>query len=176
MPPLTRRVAVSLLALCLACGDSAGPAVSTLAFDAQLDNQPWRADTAVAIAFGAPTDTTLAVAGSRLLSPTEAQEITLSLPDFRGPGRFALADSTGPGVAAFSISQISGGVVLATQVYHSQAASPGYVLVTSLNRQDSTVAGTFAFEAALIPDTATHRHVSGSFRLRLGFVPVFTVP
>jgi Family of unknown function (DUF6252) len=176
MPAIPKAVAAPLFALSLACGDGGGPNTTALIFDARLDNQPWPADTAVAFAFGAPTDTTLSVAGGRILSPTEEQEISLSLHGFTGTGQVALGDSTAPGIAAFSISQTSGGVVLSTQVYRSLAASPGYIHITSINRQDSIVAGTFAFEAALKPDTAPHRSLSGSFRLRLGFVPVYVVP
>ena len=78
--------------------------------------------------------------------------------------------------AAFTVSQISGGVLVFSIVYRTHASPAGSLTIISIDRADSTVAGRFAFEAALTPDTAPHRHVSGTFRLRLGFVPVYTIP
>lgn len=170
------RLTLLSLALTLACGDDTGPSDRAPVFAARLDAQSWPSDTALAIAFGAPAETTLSVTAARTVSPAQEQEISLALHGFTGPGMAPLGDSTAAGIGSFAILQISGGVVTATTVYRSLASVPGTVTITRLNRADSTVSGTFAFEAALTPDTAPHRHIAGSFTLRLGFVQVFPAP
>lgn len=173
MTALRFSTLVMVSGLCLACSDGSGPSQTLLQLRAAVDNVPWAVDTAGAFAFGAPTDTTLAITAVRTVSAAEEQQISFSVHGFTGQGQFTLADPGSEGVGAFSVSRIAGGVVQSTTVYLTHASPAGTVTITHLDRTDSTVAGTFAFEAALTPDTAPHRHVTGSFRLRLAFVPVF---
>jgi len=58
--------------------------------------------------------------------------------------------------------------------YWTQPQGSGTLTVTGLTQDDSLVTGRFSFEAATIPDSVPHRRVSGSFRLRYQFQPVFT--
>jgi hypothetical protein len=116
------------------------------------------------------------VTAVRSVSAAEEQQISFSLHGFSGSGQATLGDSTAVGIGSFAISQINGGMVVATTVYRTIAAIPGAVTISRLNRSDSTVSGSFAFEAALTPDTAPHRQLRGSFVLRLGFVEVFPPP
>lgn len=172
----TFRLALLGLAFTLACGDDTGPGHPPLSFTAKLDGLAWPSDTAVAIAFGAATDTALSVAAVRSVSAAEEQQISFVLHGFSGTGSDSLGDSTFAGVGAFAISQVSGGVITATTIYRTIAAAPGTVTITRLNRADSTVSGSFAFETALSPDTAPHRQITGSFTIRLEFIPVFVGP
>ncbi len=170
------RLGLLGLAFTLACGDDTGPGHHALSFTAQVDGLSWPSDTAIAIAFGAPTDTTLAVTAVRTVSAAEEQQISFSVHGFSGTGSDSLGDSTFAGIGAFAISQVSGGVITGTKIYRTIASAPGTLTITRVSRSDSTVSGSFAFETALTPDTAPHRQVAGSFTLRLGFVQVFPVP
>ena len=176
MSSIRGQILVLAVSASLACGDGGGPDNTDLHFSGTVDNAPWVEDTAVAIAFGALTDTTLSLTAVRTVSSAEEQGITLSVHGFTGKGQVPLADTNSIAVAAFTVSQISGGVLVSSIVYRTHASPAGSLTITSIDRADSTVAGRFAFEAALTPDTAPHRHVSGTFRLRLGFVPVYTIP
>lgn len=170
------RLGLLGLAFTLACGDDTGPGHQTVSFIAQVNGISWPSDTAVAIAFGAPADTALSVAAVRTVSAAEEQQISFVLHGFSGTGSDTLGDSTFAGVGAFAISQVSGGVVTGSTIYRTMASAPGTVTITRLNRADSTVSGSFAFETALTPDTAPHRQVTGSFTIRLEFIPVFVGP
>lgn len=162
------------LALAAACGDSAGPGnPGALEFTATLDGVVWTADTATAIAFASPTDTTLSIAGVRRVSANEAHEVTLVLRSLGPVGHYPLGDSTSHAIAAFGVSQISGGMVTSSIVYWSGMQVPGSLSITTLSRTDSTVSGSFTFEAATKPDTAQHRRLSGHFRIRYSLVQVY---
>lgn len=167
---------LSMMLLSLACGDGDGPGAGGPFYSVRVNGQAWPSDTAIAMAFGATSDTTLSVAAGRIVSATQEQDITVSLHGFSGTGQAVLGDSTMQGIGSFAILQFAGGVFVAAKVYRSLASAPGSITVTRVDRADSTVSGHFAFEAALSPDTAPHQHISGSFTLRLAFTPVFTVP
>jgi hypothetical protein len=143
-------------------------------FAGTLDGASWIADTAVSIASGSSADTTLVISGVRRVSAQEEQQITLVLRGLGPPGQYQLADTAGQAVAAFTVSQTAGGTLVSTVVYWSEARNPGSLSITEVDRTDSVVTGRFAFEAAMAPESAPHRHVSGHFRIRFVFQSVYT--
>ena len=152
--------------LVLGC-DSGGPSTSgDFSFTATLDGAPWVADTGIALAFAAPTDTSLTISAARRVSPTEEQEITVFLMQYGRLGQSALGDAAAPGMGAFSITQISNDSATGFVSYLTDAREPGLVSITAINRADSTISGTFAFTASTHPDTIAHRRVTGYFRVR----------
>jgi hypothetical protein len=152
-----------LVAVGAACSDSSGPDLNGPAFfTATLDGVSWAGDTTVAVL---TNGSHLSVTGVRSASPTEEQEITLTLEGF-GKGTFVLGDQTAAGVAALTVMQVDNHVVTGISHYLSSPQHPGELRITGISTSDSVVTGSFAFEAASQPDTASHHQVSGQFRVR----------
>ncbi len=163
-----------LLAVVAGSGcDSGGPG-DTAGFDfaATVDGTQWVADTGIAQASASPTDTIITITAARRVSPTEEQEITLSLQSM-GSGQFPLGDIASPAVGAFAIFQVSGDSVTGVASYLTRSTTSGTLTISSLRRSDSLIAGSFAFESSLLPDTVPHRQVTGHFRVRYTMQTVF---
>jgi hypothetical protein len=160
-------------ALLLGCDSGSPDSGGNFTIRATLDGQPWLADTMVAIAYAAPTNTSIIISAARRASLTEEQQITVAVQGFGRLGQYALVD-TAPGIRAFSSVQVSGNVVTGDPVtWLSDRGTPGLLTITSISRGDSLVSGSFAFEASTHPDTAVHRHVSGTFRVRYSMQTVY---
>jgi hypothetical protein len=158
-----------------ACGDSNGPSANGAPyFSATVDLTGWSADTAIAWLYGSDSDTTLVIGAGRTASISQLETITLFVHHFGSPGQFALADTTSPAFGGFSVFDLSGPLFDPVFQYWTQPQGSGTLTVTGLTQDDSLVTGRFSFEAATIPDSVPHRRVSGSFRLRYQFQPVFT--
>jgi hypothetical protein len=155
-------------------GDTLGASGEALPrFAATLDGIPWTADTAFAVVYASANDSTLTISGGRQAGPDQVQQVTLVLQGFSAAGRFQLADTSSSGIGAFSDARTTGGVLLSNVVYWSLSPSPGSLTLSAIDRTDSTLAGSFSFEAATNPDTTTHRRISGSFRVRYVLTPVY---
>jgi hypothetical protein len=160
-----------ILAAGLACGDSGGPDLDgPVFFTGTLDGSAWAGDTVVATL---TSSTALSITGARVASADEEQEITLFLSGFGQTGTFVLAGGPTAGVAALSVLKIGNNTVTAISTYLSSAAAPGELRITGISTKDSVVTGSFLFEAAAVPDTAPHRHVSGRFRVRYRTLVVY---
>ena len=136
----------------------------------------WRPDTALSIIYTSSCDTTSLIGATRRVSDHEQEGVTLFLQAFPAAGRLALADTSTVAFAAFTVSQVSGGFVTSTVSYWTRPGNPGLLTIAGATPTDSLVSGTFAFEAATIPDTLPHRHLSGQFRVKYTVQPVYTVP
>jgi hypothetical protein len=74
----------------------------------------------------------------------------------------------------FTITHLNApGLPPPTETYLSGPLFPGTLRITDVSQTDSMVAGTFAFQAAMIPDTTPHRALSGRFRVRYSFQQVY---
>jgi hypothetical protein len=128
----------------------------------------------VGIAYASPTDTTLILSGVRQLLDGDEHSITIVLHGFGAEGRRALADSASPAFAAYAISEFDGVSLVPSVTYWTTAAAPGILTLRSLQRDDSLVAGTFAFEARA-PGVASRR-IAGEFHVKYYVQPVYTLP
>lgn len=172
----TWLVAALALAVVLGCSDSSDPGPSTEGppfFSAKLDGAAWLPDTMIAVEVGAPTDTSLNVTAVLQLGDSAEQEVTLAVGGFHGSGTYPLAGLSTPGVGAFSISQVDSGFITSTLIFLTDSLRNGSLTISGFDRSDSVVAGRFSFEAAASPDTAGQRRLSGRFRIRYRFQPVF---
>ncbi len=160
----------------IGCGDTSDPGPGTEGppfFSAQLDGAAWIPDTMIALAAGSPNDTSLNVTAALSLGDSAEQEVTIAVGGFHGTGTYPLAGISTPGVGAFSHMQVDSGVITGTLVFLTDSLLTGSLSISGFDRTDSIVAGRFAFEAATSPDTAGHRRLSGRFRIRYHFQPVF---
>jgi hypothetical protein len=160
------------LATVLSACDSSSPDDGPLRYSATVDGVEWVPDTILALVFAAPADSSVTVDAARRVSPTESEEITVFLKHW-GTGQSTLGDTSAPGEGAFSVTQIDGDSAVGFVIYHTNSALPGQVTITGLNRGDSVMTGRASFEAATIPDTLPHRHVSVTFRVRYTLQQVF---
>ena len=168
MTKLTIGVAGALL---LAACDSSGPSPADPRFNALVDGVAWEADTVVAVAIGSPSDTALSLSAVLRVSPTESQELTLFLKNWR-PGPSTLGDTAAAGTGAFSVTLLEGDSAVGFMIYRTSATLIGHASITGLNRRDSLMTGTWQFEVAAMPDTLPHHQLTGTFRVHYSFQPV----
>jgi hypothetical protein len=167
----------TLLLGLIGCGDGGGPNLhGPTTFTVTLDGAGWLPDTAVTLVYGSTCDTTAFISAVREVSDQEVEEVILIVHGFSATGQLALSDTSTPASAAFSVSQISGGFPTSTVTYWSRPETPGELTIVGATRDDSLITGRFAFEAAAIPDSGVHRRLTGHFRVRYSFQPVYTVP
>ncbi|HUL04545.1 MAG TPA: hypothetical protein VLV16_15090 [Gemmatimonadales bacterium] len=170
MPHLRFLALAGILLGLTSCAQSDGPTAvkggTTLDgppyFQATLDGAPWPADTVGAVVL-TPTAGGVAtlISATRRVSSHELQRITLGLATFPAEGHFALGGIFSQHVGFFDIDTTSAQIS-----YFSVDARPGMVTVDAVSTTDSVLVGTFAFEAAPMPDTSAHRMLTGQFRVR----------
>jgi hypothetical protein len=167
---------LALLAQPIACGDGGGPSLNGApTFTVVMNGAPWTPDTAVGILYGSICDTTLLVMAVRRVSPQDVEEVYLDMRHFRGPGSSTLSDTaTGVFGAYFRTHTVPGSLPV-TQSHWSMLTAPGRLTIHGITTSDSLITGSFAFEAAAIPDTAVHRMLGGYFRVRYTMQPVYVV-
>jgi hypothetical protein len=169
--------AIALFLASTSCGDDGGPDLhGPLTFAGTLDGVAWRPDTSIAIVSGSTCDTTTVISAVRQVTESEEEAVTLILQRFPAAGQATLADTSTAAFATFSVSQVSAGVITSTVTYWTRSLNPGWLTIAGATRTDSLVTGTFAFDAVTMPDTAPHRRLTGRFRVRYSFQPVYTVP
>ncbi|HUL04546.1 MAG TPA: hypothetical protein VLV16_15095 [Gemmatimonadales bacterium] len=143
------------------CGQPEGPSASGHPFfTATLDGATWVADFSDGFMLGSST----VISGRRYVSPQETEDIWIQIAGPPSVGKFALRGLFSPATGFFSKQTI--GAPSLPLPYLSSDANPGVASVDGVNRSDSLIAGTFAFEAAQIPDTGAHHVLSGAFLVR----------
>jgi hypothetical protein len=155
-----------------ACTETSGPEPLAPGFAGTLNGVPWTADTSVSAAFATTDDTTLFTSGVRQISADSGQEITLVLHRLSAE-QFALTDSVGEGYGELVYFHDHSALPGSQLVLRSLAGRPGSIRISEVNETDSTVAGTFAFEAAADPDTIPHQFLAGHFKVRYSLQTVY---
>jgi hypothetical protein len=153
----------TLLTASIACGEVGPHLQGPPMFRVTIDGAPWPIDTMGGILWASPCDTTLVVSATGGLTTPEERTVVLVLHAFPMVLRYPIADSSAPIFAMYSTAQLAGGLITSMVQYWSVA--PGQLVITGVSRADSVVTGRFSFEAATIPDTMVHPHLSGDFRV-----------
>jgi hypothetical protein len=140
-----------------------------------LDGVPWVPDTGAAILFGSQCDSTLVLGASRQITPEDAEDITLVVYQFRGATSVSLRDTATVAYGAFSLTHWPDGQLPTSESYWTWSQRPGTLTIQRVTRTDNIVSGSFAFEGALSPSYLSQRRVTGQFRVRYVFQPVYVV-
>ena len=144
------------------CGQPESSSVSGEPFfSATVDGSPWVASASSGTVLSSGPQTL--ISAIRLVSPQATEEIQLTLAGLPAQGRFTLGGPLGPR-GYFRASVMSGTSPPVT--YFSSDARPGVLTIDGVSSSQGLVAGTFAFEASLTPDTSAHRVVNGQFLVR----------
>jgi hypothetical protein len=167
------RSAIALLIL-LGCGDQ-GPGVGDRRFTMTLDGLSWVPETATAILYGSQCDTTLFLGAARSTSSQDGEAVTIVLHHFSGAASVSLGDPGAPAYGAFALTHNPVGGLPVIDLYRTWSRRPGTLTLQGVTTTDSVMYGSFAFEAALTPSGLNAHRVSGQFRLRYEFQPVFVV-
>ena len=173
MRPCFAHYAIALLVI-LGCGDQ-GPGHSESRFSVTLDGLPWVPDSAVAILYGSQCDTTLHLGAGRSTSPQDGEAVTMVLHHFSGAASVSLGDTSTAAYGAFVLTHYPVGGLPVNDPYWTWSRRPGTLTIQGLTGTDSVMFGSFAFEAASTPSGLSQRRLTGQFRVRYEFQPVFVV-
>jgi len=160
------RLAV-LPALCLACSDSTGISLEGPSFmRVQVDGSPvsWGEQDSFLWGMYGPTLLVHAVPGT--LGPADSRVIGFQIGNYRGPGTYALEETTTPGPvsgAFYSIYAVQPPAL--TQNFQTIGPYTGSVRIIAADTTSGTIVGTFEFSAAQTPGTGVVHITDGSFRI-----------
>ena len=174
MKPLSRWIAAALIVAVAACSD-AGPSTDAEYFTATLDGARWPVDTAVSLSYATLCDTSSLVAAPRGLIAERLELLSIYFRHYPAVGQYVLGDSSTGTFATFSTGPTTPGPRGARLYWFTGADSPGTLHINAVDRSDSVLTGTFAFDAATIPDTGVRHHLAGQFKVRFSLQQVYTV-
>ena len=174
MRPLYRWLSAALILTVAACSD-AGPSTDAEYFTATLDGASWPVDTAVSLVYATLCDTSSMVAAPRGRIAEQLELLSIYFRHYPAVGQYVLGDSSSGTFATFSTGPTTPGPRGARLYWFTGADSPGTLHINTVDQSDSVLTGTFAFNAATIPDTAPHHHLAGQFKVRFSLLQVFTV-
>ena len=169
---LGRAVAVLALAALAACGSSGGGGGGGgggSGMTATIDGQAFSATNYTHVTVSASSPGTYVIVGSRIVSGTTAQSITLTLYNLSAPGTYPL------GVTATNFGGLA--IVGNGSTYYDTPlnGAAGTVTVTSLT--STAIAGTFSFVAADTLNAASTTTVTGgSFNIPITGTPAAVAP
>ncbi len=174
MRPLYRWLSAALILAVAACSD-AGPSTDAEYFTATLDGASWPVDTAVSLVYATLCDTSSLVAAPRGLIAQQLELLSIYFRHYPAVGQYVLGDSSSGTFATFSTGPTTPGPRGPRVAWYSLGDSPGTLHISAVDRSDSVLTGTFAFDAATIPDTAPRHHLAGRFKVRFTLQPVYVV-
>jgi len=154
------------LAACFDVGPDAGSASIVVT----LDGVTWPTDTATERSCVSPSDTVAEISAGLDKSGRERiliEGVSLSVRGFPAVGQYSLGSPLSGNFGTFYREDDSTWLP-----WYTRGESPGILTISEVDSQDSTITGTFSFEAVTIPDTTPHHHLVGTFHVRTFAMPV----